>query len=91
MPAAVTSVNWPKGSRKDNYYTNEEGIYELLFSSQQPKAKNFRRHCFNVLFPHVWQQLSDKSHAVEIEDLTDRVLGLEFTNSPGLSATNFEA
>ena len=54
-------------------------MYELLFSSQQPKAKNFRRHCFNVLFPHVWQELSDKSHAMEIEDLTGRIQALEFT------------
>ena len=55
-------------------------MYELLFSSQQPKAKNFRRHCSNVLFPHVRQQLSDKSHAMEIEDLTSHVQALEFTN-----------
>ena len=35
-------------------------MYELLFSSQQPKAKDFRRHCCNVLFPHVRQQLTNK-------------------------------
>ena len=55
-------------------------MYELLFSIQQPKAKDFRRHCFNVLFPHVQQQLSDKSHAMETENLTDRIQSLEFTN-----------
>ena len=55
-------------------------MYELLFSSQQPKAKDFRRHCCNVLFPQVRQQLSDKLHAMEIEDLTDRVQALELTN-----------
>ena len=55
-------------------------MYELLFSSQQPKARNFRRHCLNVLFPHVRQQLSDKSHAMETEDLTGHVQALEFTN-----------
>ena len=49
-------------------------MYEIVFSCQQPKAKDFRRHCFNVLFP------SDKSHAMEIEDLTSRVQALEFTN-----------
>ena len=80
VPAADTSINWPKDLRKDDYYTNEEGMYELLFSSQQPKAKDFRRHCFNVLFPHVRQQLSNKSHAMEIEDLTSCVQALEFTN-----------
>ena len=55
-------------------------MYKLLFSSQQPKAKNFRRHCFKVLFPHVRQKLSDKSHAMEIEDLIGRIQALEFTN-----------
>ena len=73
-------VDWPKDSQKYDIYTNEEGMYELLFSSQQPKAKDLRRHCCNVLFPHVLQQLSDKSHAMEIEDLTGRIQALEFTN-----------
>ena len=72
VPAAVASINWPKDSRKDDYYTNEEGMYELFFSSQQLKTKDFRRHCCNVLFPH------DKVHAMEIEDLTGRVQDLEF-------------
>ena len=60
MYAASTSINWPKDLRKDDYYTNEEGMYELLFSSQQPKAKAFRKHCCNVLFLHVRQQLTNK-------------------------------
>ena len=78
--AACTPIKWPKDSQKYDIYTNGEGKYELLFSSQQPKAKYFRRHCFNVLFPHVRQQLSDKSHAMEIEGLTSRVQVLEITN-----------
>ena len=52
---ACTPINWLKDSQKYDVHTNEEGIYELLFSSQQPKAKAFRRHCCNVLFPHVRQ------------------------------------
>ena len=48
-------MDWPKDSRKDDYYINEEGMYEIVFSSQQPKAKDFRRHCCNVLFSHVRQ------------------------------------
>ena len=55
-------------------------MHELLLSRQQPKAKDFRRHCCNVLFPHVRQQLSDRSHAMEIEGLTSRVQALEITN-----------
>ena len=46
-------MDWPKDSRKDDYYINKEGIYEIVFSTQQPKAKDFRKHCCNVLFPHV--------------------------------------
>ena len=37
--AAVPPLEWPKNSRPDKYYINGEGMYELLFSSQQPKAK----------------------------------------------------
>ena len=59
--AACTPIKWPKDSQKYDSCTNEEGIYELLFSSQQPKAKEFRRHCCNVLFPHVRQQLTKKN------------------------------
>ena len=55
-------------------------MHELVFGTQQPKVKDFRRHCWNVLFPHVRQQLSDKSHAMETEDLTGCVQALEFTN-----------
>ena len=35
-------------------------MYEIVFSSQQSKAEDFRRHCCNVLFPHVRQQLTKK-------------------------------
>ena len=52
----------------------------MVFGSQQPRAKAFRKHCCNVLFPHVWQQLSDKSNTMEIEDLTSPVQALEFMN-----------
>ena len=73
-------VDWPKDSQKYDIYLNEEGMYEIVFSIQQPKAKAFGKHCFNVLFPHVCQQLSDKSRAMEIEDLADCIQSLAFTN-----------
>ena len=57
--AAENFVDWHKDSRKDDYYTSDEGMHGLLFSSQQPKAKDFRKHCCNVLFPHVRQQLTN--------------------------------
>ena len=78
--ATCTPINWPKDLQKYDIYTNEEGVYELLFSSQQPRAKDFRRHCFDVLFLRVRQQLSDKSPAMEIEGLTSCVQALEITN-----------
>ena len=73
-------MDWPKDSQKYDIYINEEGMHEIIFSSQQPKANDFRRYCCNVLFPHVCQQLSDKSHAMEIKDLTSCVQALEFIN-----------
>ena len=44
-------MDWPKDSGKDDFYINEEGMYELVFGSKQPKAKSFRWHCCNVMFP----------------------------------------
>ena len=34
VPAACTLINWPKDLQKYDIYTNEEGMYELLFLSQ---------------------------------------------------------
>ena len=57
VQAVFTPVDWPKDSQKYDIYITEEGMYELLFSSQQSKAKDFRKHCCNVMFPHIRQQL----------------------------------
>ena len=46
-PTAEEPVNWLKDSQKYDLYTSEGGLYELLFSSQQPLAKAFREHCCN--------------------------------------------
>ena len=83
-------MDWPKDSRKDDYYINEEGMYEIVFSSQQPKAKDFRRHCFNVLFPQIRQQLANKmkedhQQAIEEKDaaialLNDHLQNREYEN-----------
>ena len=58
--AAATPINWPKASQKYDIYIREEGMYELIFGSQQPKAKDFRKHCCNVMFPQIRQQLTNK-------------------------------
>ena len=36
---ACTPADWPKDSRMDGYYINDEGMHELLVSSKQPKVK----------------------------------------------------
>ena len=58
--AAGKPVDWPKDSQKYNIYINAEGRYEIVFSNQQPKAKDFKRLCCNVLFPHFRQRLTNK-------------------------------
>ena len=89
-----TFTNWPKDSRKDDYYIIEEGTYELLFSSQQPKAKDFRKHCCNVMFPHIHQQLTEKleedhqqaitgiqrEHQLVITDRDDQIRAIQYEN-----------
>ena len=78
--ATYTPINWPKDSQKYDIHTNEKGIYKLLFSSEQPKAKDFKKHWCNVILPQIRQQFSDTLHVIEIEDLTNRVQALELTN-----------
>ena len=60
MPTASTPVNWSMDSQKNDLYINEEGMYELLFSSQQPLAKKLRKHYCKVMFPHIRKQLTNK-------------------------------
>ena len=77
-------VNWPIDSQKDDLYINEEGMYELVFSSQQPLAKKFRKHCCNVMFPHKRQQLTDKlleDHQKVIEGRDTRIQAIENKNA----------
>ena len=79
VTTAVTTVNWPKDSQKLYVYINEEGMYELLFSCQQPKTKDFRRHCCNVIFPQIRQQLTNKmkeEHQQAIEEKEQKILKL---------------
>ena len=58
--AAGKPVDWPKDSQKYNIYINAESRYEIVFSNQHPKAKDFKRHCCNVLFPNFRQRLTNK-------------------------------
>ena len=76
FPETGKLVKWPTDSRKDEYYINEEGMYELAFTSQQKKAKEFRKYCCNTLFPKIRQKLvdidlesSNRRHQLAIEDM----------------------
>ena len=60
-------------------------MYELLFLSQQPKAKDFRRHCYNVIFPQIRQQLTNKmkekhQQTIEEKDATIALLNDDLKN-----------
>ena len=52
-------------------------------SSQQPKAKDFRRHCYNVLLTQIRRQLTTKmkeEHQQSITGRDNQIQALEFTN-----------
>ena len=64
VPTAGTSLEWPFDSRKDDYYLNEEGIRELVFKSEQPKAADFAEHLgINV---HKHKYTSKEKDSIEI-------------------------
>ena len=80
---ATTPINMPKESQKYDIYINQEGMYELVFGSQQPKAKDFRRHCCNVMFPRIQQQLTNKmkeDHQQAVEEKDNQMQALESKN-----------
>ena len=43
MVSPNTPLEWPKNSQPDECYINEEGMYEVLFGSQQQKACEHRK------------------------------------------------
>ena len=69
-------------------------MYELLFSSQQSKVKDFRKRYFNVMFPHISQQLTNKmvedhqkaiieiegGHQLAITDRNNRIKTIQYEN-----------
>ena len=68
-------MKWPVDSQKTDIYINEEGMYELAFTSQQKEAKEFRKYCCNTLFPQIRQKLvdidlesSNRRHQLAIEE-----------------------
>ena len=76
-------MNWSRDSRKGDYYINEEGMYELVYGNQQPKAKNFRKHCCTLMFPRIRQQLTNKmkeDHQQAIKGRDNQIQVIEFTN-----------
>ena len=57
-----------------------KGCIRQYFQANNQKQKHSESIVCNMLFPHVRQQLSDKSHAIEIEGLASRLQALELTN-----------
>ena len=79
LVSEMKPVDRPKDSQKYDIYINEEGMYETVFSSLQPKTKDSRTHCCNVLFPIVRQLLTNKmkedhQKAIEEKDATIALL-----------------
>ena len=73
---AARPMSWPKDSQKYDLYISEEGMYEIVFSRQQQKAKAFRKYCCNEMFPHIRQQLTDKL----LEDRDNRIQAIKYEN-----------
>ena len=78
LTAAVRPVTWPSDSQKYDLYINEEGLYKLVFFSQQPLAKEFRKHCCNVMFPHIRQQIIDK--VIKEKEAAPHIQAIQYKN-----------
>lgn len=81
--AATDPLEWPSNIQPSEYFLNEQGMYEWVFGSQQPKAKAFRNYCCNKLFPQIRQQLQkqkDKNHQQAITERDTRIRAIEHDN-----------
>ena len=84
-----TPMKWPIDSQKYDFYINEEGMYELLFKSQQLQAKAFRKYCCNEMFPKIRNQLlhqriNAERHKVQEKDMQLALLNDDLTESENL-------
>ena len=50
------------------------------FFETNSRRQKTSEDCFNVLFPHVRQELSDKLHVMETEGLTSRFQAVKIKN-----------
>ena len=76
----VHPLKWPKDSQPDDYYINERGMYEMIFGSQQPESRDFRKYCCNVLFPQIRQKVTnklEKDHRQAIQAIQYENVGLQ--------------
>ena len=65
---------------KYDIYINEEETYEMVITSQQPKAKIFRKHCCNVMFPQIPQQLMNKMKEGHQRTIEEKDVALALLN-----------
>ena len=76
VPAVGTPIKWPTDSQKYGLYINEE----LVFSSQQLLPWACSKHCCNVMFPHIWQQLMDKMKKEHKQAIHEKKAALALIN-----------
>ena len=56
---------------------------KCIKSNQQPQAKEFRKHCYNVMFHHVQQQLTNKmkeDYQQATEEQNNQVQAIHYKN-----------
>ena len=66
---------------KTDIYVNEKGLYEELFSSQQPLAKSFRKNYCIVMSPHLRQQLVNKIQEEHRQAIEENKAALRLLNN----------
>lgn len=62
-------------------------MYDFLFSCQQAKAKDFKKHSCNVMFPQIQQQVTDMirddlrpGHQQVIQEGDNQIKAIQYEN-----------
>ena len=66
-------VKWPADSQKCDVHISQESLCELIFGSHQDKGKSYRKHCYNLMYPHIRPQLTNKME----EDHQLKITGIQ--------------
>ena len=71
---------YASGQNRDMWMVNESGLYNLIFQSNKPEARKFRKWVTSEVLPEIRRSGSYHSSAIHYRPQSNQELGLTFQN-----------